>query len=195
MDTFFLLLITIVVSLVAGCICVVPLQKKGPRAQTIGAYSSLALSMVIFAFSLFVAEACEVGTWVCLSAFLCTATAFGIKVVTRQEVEKLFTLAPRVRDVVTQEFAGFDVDDDKVVSLLDLEKILKGEAPLPAGCDRAFVSHVKEHIGLIGHEVGKYGTGANKQLVTVISPRDLATYPQRANDRYSAWTTETTTVV
>lgn len=190
MDTFFVLLITSIAAIFLGALCTGTLESNGPRAQTIGAYASVPLSMLIFAFSLMIAEDSDAALWSSLSAFLCTATAFGIKVVTRQEINKVFLQVPKVVDMLTKEFASFDVDDDKVISIGDLERILKGDAPLPKGCDHAFVEHVKQQINLIGHDIGKYTVGKTTSTVVVISARDVRGYPTRVAAKHSKWLTE-----
>ncbi len=190
MDTFFVLLFTSIAAIFLGALCTGSLESSGPRAQTIGAYVSVPVSMLIFAFSLMIAEDSDAALWSSLSAFLCTAIAFGIKVVTRLEINKVFAQVPKVVEVLTKEFAAFDVDDDKVISIGDLERILKGDAPLPNGCDHAFVEHVKQQINLIGHDIGKYTVGKSTSTVVVVSPRDLEGYPTRVAAKHSKWLTE-----
>lgn len=193
MENFLTFLITGLAGAIFGAICVCPFEKSGPRALRIGAYVSLAVSAGLFLISSNLAAAADAGvsTIASLSAIVCSLTAFGIMHATIKGVERVVNLAPVVAKVIEDNFGAFDVDDDHVVSAVDLDRILAGEARLPGGCDHKLVQHIREQILEIGHEVGTYTTSSGRTTTThhvaVISPRDLKAYTTKIAAQYSNW--------
>lgn len=193
MEHFLTFLITGLVGALVGALCVCPFEKSGPRALRIGAFVSVPVSIALFLVSTSLANAggSAVSAIASFSAFACSLTAFGIMYATVKSVEKLVALAPVVAKVIEENFGSFDVDDDHVVSAVDLDRILAGEARLPAGTDHKLVQHIRDQILEIGHEVGTYTTSSGRTTTThhvaVISPRDLKAYTTKVAAQYSNW--------
>ncbi len=186
-------LAALVLGAMAGGLCVVAFEKGGPRAMRTGTLVALVLALGIsYGTSLFAAAHDIPALWLSvLPAVSCLAAALLTARETTRRITRMVAMAGAVRDAINTNFDAFDIDDDKVISVVDLEGILAGRAPLPAGVSRELVAHMRDNILKIGHNVGKYQQPAGRTTVThtvaVISPRDVQGYPDRVTALYPNW--------
>lgn len=191
-ESLMLALLGLMVGALAGIVCVAPFDKSGPKAVRMGTIASCLVGMLIIWVGSLVGQANNESVLIGIpGALTCIGLGVGMAYDIRRKATKIISLAGTIRDAVSTNFGGFDVDDDQVISNVDLDRILSGDAPLPAGVSRELVAHMRDQINHIGHEVGKYTTTAGRSTVThtvaVISPRDVSGYPDRVAATYHNW--------
>lgn len=186
-------LAALTVGAMVGGLTMIAFEKGGPGAMRTGTIVSLVLAVLIGWGASLVATANGVpALWI---SILPVVTCVGAALLTAREntarIKGIVANAHAVKDAVTKHFDALDVDDDKVISVVDLETILAGAAPLPAGVSRELIAHMRDQILKIGHNVGKYTTSTGRATVThtvaVISPRDVSNYPVRVAALYPNW--------
>ncbi len=186
-------LAALTVGAMVGGLTMIAFEKGGPGAMRTGTIVSVVLAVLLGWAASLVATANGVpALWISiLPAITCVGAAWLTARENTARITGIIANAHAVKDAITNNFEALDVDDDQVISVVDLETILAGKAPIPSGVSRELISHMRDQILKIGHNVGKYTTTAGRSTVThtvaVISPRDVQNYPMRVAALYPNW--------